>query len=416
LFAVVLCLASTFTLAAQRTFVGATGTDNPNCSLPAPCRTFTAAIAATNSGGEIIVLDSAGYGPVTITKSVSIIAPPGIYAGISVSSGNGVTINAPGATVVLRGLSINGQGGANGILVQAADRVRIENCVISNMGAQGIYHQANNAEMIVLDTIVRDNGDGGLALVAQNASIVMDHVRSEHNVNVGFYMAPVVPATFARATISDSTFIYNGGNGIWADTVGSATTNIQVERSTLANNGGDGLRATAGASLARAFATLTRNSIDQNGQNGILANGVVPGMVTVYATENSVNANTGAGIFSTSSGSPGSYVSASGNTGTQGGASGTVLYCSTGGARQLAVPMTLVLGFADATEADSGRTAPIGKSATRAYSGSVKRHPAAAKSAAIPVASTPQKSASPSASVGTPNTPRSMASSVLRRS
>lgn len=93
---------------------------------------------------------------------------------------------------------------------------------------------------------------------------------------------------------------------------------IQVERSTLANNGGDGFRATAGASLARAFATLTRNSIDQNGQNGILANGVVPGMVTVYATENSVNANAGTGIFSTSSGGPGSYVSASGNTGTQG--------------------------------------------------------------------------------------------------
>jgi hypothetical protein len=165
---------------AQRTFVASHGVDNPNCSIAAPCRNFAAAIIATSSGGEIIVQDSAGYGPVTVTKSVAIISPPGIYGGISVFSGNGITVNAPGATVVLRGLSINGQGGANGILVQQAARVRIESCVISNMGAQGVYHQADNGEMIVLDTISRDNGDGGFALVAQNASIVLDHVRSEH--------------------------------------------------------------------------------------------------------------------------------------------------------------------------------------------------------------------------------------------
>jgi hypothetical protein len=180
---------------AQRTFVASTGVDNPNCQITTPCRSFAAAITATSSGGEIIVQDSAGYGIVTITKSVSIIAPPGVYAGIRVFAGfDGVTVNAPFATVVLRGLSINGQGGANGILFQQGRRLRIENCVISNMGAQGIYHQADNAEMIVLDTISRYNGDGGIALVAQNASVVLDHVRSEHNMNVGFYIAPVVPA------------------------------------------------------------------------------------------------------------------------------------------------------------------------------------------------------------------------------
>jgi hypothetical protein len=57
-------------------------------------------------------VDSGGYGAVTIGKTVSIISPPGIYAGISVFSGAGVAINAPGATVVLRGLSINCQGEA----------------------------------------------------------------------------------------------------------------------------------------------------------------------------------------------------------------------------------------------------------------------------------------------------------------
>jgi len=37
-------------------------------------------------GGEVIALDAAGYGAVTITKSVNIIANPGFYAGITASS------------------------------------------------------------------------------------------------------------------------------------------------------------------------------------------------------------------------------------------------------------------------------------------------------------------------------------------
>src|SRR4030095_16908796 len=102
--------------AAQRTFVASNGLPANtafNCSLVKPFRAFSEAIGVTNAGGEVIVLDSAGYGAVTITKSVSIISPPGIHAGISVFSGDGVTINAGASDiVVLRGLSINGQGEA----------------------------------------------------------------------------------------------------------------------------------------------------------------------------------------------------------------------------------------------------------------------------------------------------------------
>jgi hypothetical protein len=67
-------------------------------------------MTVTAANGEIVVLDSGGYGRVTIDKSVSIVAPPGIYAGISVFAGqDGVTIFTPGITVVLRGLTINGR-------------------------------------------------------------------------------------------------------------------------------------------------------------------------------------------------------------------------------------------------------------------------------------------------------------------
>src|SRR5215467_8341508 len=85
---------------AQRTFVSGLGSDSNPCARTAPCRTFTQALLGTAAGGEVVVLDSAGYGAFTITQPVSIIAPPGVYAGISVFSGDGITITAGGSDTV----------------------------------------------------------------------------------------------------------------------------------------------------------------------------------------------------------------------------------------------------------------------------------------------------------------------------
>src|SRR5207302_10677152 len=102
--------------AVPRVFVSGLGNDANPGSLTSPKRSFTSALTVTDAGGEIIVLDSAGYGPVTINKSVSIISPTGVYAGITVTSGNGVTVSAGASDVViLRGLTINGLPGFNGI-------------------------------------------------------------------------------------------------------------------------------------------------------------------------------------------------------------------------------------------------------------------------------------------------------------
>jgi len=67
--------------ASQRTFVASTGVDlgNLTCSLALPCRTFNTAIANTLAGGEVVILDTAGYGPMTIDKSIKIIGPSGVY-------------------------------------------------------------------------------------------------------------------------------------------------------------------------------------------------------------------------------------------------------------------------------------------------------------------------------------------------
>ena len=56
-----------------RTWVSGKGTDAGACTVTAPCRTFAFALTQTNAGGEIDVLDPAGYGAVTIAKAISIV-------------------------------------------------------------------------------------------------------------------------------------------------------------------------------------------------------------------------------------------------------------------------------------------------------------------------------------------------------
>src|SRR5262245_11327588 len=101
-----------------RSFISANGSDANPCTPPLPCRTLQAAHNNTTAGGEINMLDPAGYGTVNITKAISIVNDGVGSAGILVpASGTGITINA-GATdkINLRGLIIEGAGiGATGI-------------------------------------------------------------------------------------------------------------------------------------------------------------------------------------------------------------------------------------------------------------------------------------------------------------
>ena len=145
--------------AAQRTFVASTGNDANPCSLAKPCRGFAAAVGMTNPGGEVIVLDSAGYGPVTITQSVSIVAPLGVYAGISVFAPD----SGDSDKIMLRGLSITGQGGLHGIVVNSAAEVHVENCIVTNMTGTGIFILVTAGSAIeILNTSVQSNGEAGL--------------------------------------------------------------------------------------------------------------------------------------------------------------------------------------------------------------------------------------------------------------
>ena len=118
-----------------RTFVSAAGGDDGNdCSRTTPCRTFQGAHDKTIDQGEIIVLGPGGYGPVLITKSISIINDGTGEASILVEGGiAGVVVNAPATgTVHLRGITIQGIGfgGGSGIRFDTGLSLTVENCVI----------------------------------------------------------------------------------------------------------------------------------------------------------------------------------------------------------------------------------------------------------------------------------------------
>jgi hypothetical protein len=123
-----------------RVFVSVNGNDANPCTALSPCRTFQAAHDAVLPGGEISVLDTGGYQPLTITKAISIVAV-GIEASIATPSGvNAITINAgPTDKVSLRGLTLDGAGlGLNGILFTSGQSLTVEDCVVRNVTNEGL--------------------------------------------------------------------------------------------------------------------------------------------------------------------------------------------------------------------------------------------------------------------------------------
>ena len=210
--------------AVQRVFVSAISGNDANtatgCAASAPCRWFAGAITAVDANGEIVAMDSGAYGAVTITKSVSIISAPGVYAGMTVFSGNGVTIATPGVKVVLRGLAINGMGGTNGISMTDGDSLTVDRCVISNFSTRGLY-VSTAATVAVLDSLMTKN-------------------------DYGAYFTGG-----ATATVSRSRFLGNAYTGLRAFQASAGTTTVSVSQSEASGNSHTGFDAYTGAGTAR---------------------------------------------------------------------------------------------------------------------------------------------------------------------
>jgi Right handed beta helix region len=254
LFAVLCAILPAAFLQAQpaRVFVSAkTGSDLNSCAVTSPCRTFGQALLTAAAGGEIIVLDSGGYGPVTITKAITINVPGGIYAGVSVASGDGVAIAASaGDTVVLRGLTINGSGGSHGVNATSGGVVYIESCTVSGFSGAGI-NVATAGALFVTDTRSR-SGLYGLEVGAGTLAAI-DHCQFDNNTFDGLMTIDDSHVSIRNSVLSDNK------NGMRTSTSGPLG-DVNVDDCLIANN------TTFGISASNNIVRISGSTLAGNGQ------------------------------------------------------------------------------------------------------------------------------------------------------
>jgi hypothetical protein len=251
-----------------RTWISATGDDANGCDASDPCRTFNQALSLTLVGGEVSCL---GPGPrdaqltLTITGTVTIDCH-GTFAGIltySSSATNAIVVNAPSAVVTLRGLNINGYTSSNGIVIQAAAVVNIEDCVIENFSQSGISVTTSaNTILNVRNTTIR-NAANGISFAptggAVNGSIdrTMIAKMSGNGIttSAGSVFFTVTSSVIANAA---GVGVHSGGAGT---VLGIDSSSVSNNRTAFATNGG--------------VIRISRNVIYDNTANYSIAGGVI---------------------------------------------------------------------------------------------------------------------------------------------
>ena len=245
------------------------------------------------------MLDSAGYGPVVITQPVSIIAPAGVYAGISVFTGTGIVVNPVVGKVTLRGLTINALGGTTGIDYQTGDALFLDRVVVSGFPTAGLNTLAAATGTVQIhDSVFRGNGigasfgttggttavlkvfvngsnfDGNATGVRFNGSSAQGEIRSTtlSGGSVGAAVMPSIGGAVTRVDFVESTITKNT-TGIQAQAP-TATANVGVS-STMISGNGTGVTSALGGNVFLTAATVTRNATGLQGAGGTITSGTL---------------------------------------------------------------------------------------------------------------------------------------------
>lgn len=244
-----------------RTWVSGAGNDANPCTRALPCLSFIEAHSKTNDGGQINCLDGGSFGPVIITKAITIDCT-GTLGGVLNPMMTAVVINAgAGKAVKLRGLSINGSisfvAAQTGIQIQSAGSVTIENVFIENQRERaGIEIAPSTGTLVVniLNTVLTDNSSGpgaGIQVVPSGTALV-------------------------RITMRNVQVLGTTGNAVRLDSTGTAGLGILaiIENCNFSNSSGAGISAVAGSNASPFNVTLLTNSnISNNGGAGISTSG-----------------------------------------------------------------------------------------------------------------------------------------------
>lgn len=171
-----ICAAPLFAQPA-RTFVSNSGTDSGSCTLTAPCRTIPFAMGVVAGGGDIVVLNSGGYGSsFTINKAINIFVPDGVYAAVTTLAMPDTAIQiAAGATDVIRieGLTILGisTSGGFGVAVGNCKRTELRKMNINRIGT-GV--KVTGDVRVMIDSLNISETSFGIHSVGSNTPLTIN--------------------------------------------------------------------------------------------------------------------------------------------------------------------------------------------------------------------------------------------------
>ena len=215
-------LASTAAHARARVFVASYGNDENSCTFGSPCKTFQQAVNVVDAGGEVTAIDSAGFGPISIIKSVTITSPPGVEAGIVPTAGGDaidITTAASTDTIVLRGLTLQGGGtGRAGIIAQTGGNIEIVDCAIRGFTTWAILidnaQQGVQMSVEILNTLVADTPRGiELDAPVGDMRAAIDGGKANNNSDTGILLA-VGGGNHLEVSVTNSRIDNAGVNGL----------------------------------------------------------------------------------------------------------------------------------------------------------------------------------------------------------
>jgi hypothetical protein len=250
-----------------RVFVGGHGLDSNPCTFISPCRTFQHAHDTVAAGGEIDVLDPAGYGPVNIIKAISIQGHG--FAGVSVAfAGTGITIGAPSTAIVnLNGLLVEGNGVGNiGIQFNSGKALIVANCVVRNTAANGIYFVSTAATLQTLsvsNSSFSANGANGILVQTSSSGDITAAIDGSvfYANGTGFVLYGAVGTGALKAEVRDSTAGNNDFGFNAQSAPGQSVTELMLTRTTAIGNNNTGVVAFGTNGLVRlAQSTITANT------------------------------------------------------------------------------------------------------------------------------------------------------------
>jgi nitrous oxidase accessory protein NosD len=286
-----------------QTFVSATGSDSNNCAdVTTPCLHFQNAVNATVPGGEVVALNPADYGPITINQPITINGQGWAYV-TPAAGGTAITINAnSGDTVTLRGLVLDGSGatdtnGTNGIVLNSGRRLIVTNCIMQNFLlagtgplGRGILMQPTSGTFSfdISNTTFLNNTFGiewEPASGSPNAIGVIDHVTAiyanEGGSAIGFETGNAAGG-YVFAAISNSDTSFNGA-GIFADNEFSPSTIAVSIKNLTATNNFEGILANGTSNVQIGQSVITGNTYG-------IVNNTMPNTIYTYG-DNQISQN-----------------------------------------------------------------------------------------------------------------------------